>query len=176
MNGRPAYSTQKGDLSDNSRDGHKDRLPRGRPEEPPWKNGASWGEANGTLAFLIEQYGNHLHETRRLARNLFRKMGTPFSPAGGTVQGDLHLLSGSVLLFSLRLVRFQRSSLCPSERSGHTTGPAYDRSKNGLPLSRASGMYPRKDFTSLDLHLVSLSRAGGHAADGRRLRQKGVFP
>ena len=76
MNGPPVHSNETGNRAGslNNRVGLKARLCRGRPEEPPWKNAISWGEANHTVAFLIERYGNHLHETHGLARNLYGKM------------------------------------------------------------------------------------------------------
>ena len=78
MNCRPGCSKKRGNPPADSKAGHKARLRGSRPEEPPWKNAVSWGEANHTVAFLIERYGDHLHETRSLARNLYRKMVTLF--------------------------------------------------------------------------------------------------
>jgi hypothetical protein len=59
--------------SENSGVGHKVRSREGHPEEPPWKTAASWSEANLTVAFLIDRYENHLHETITVARNLYRR-------------------------------------------------------------------------------------------------------
>ncbi len=80
MSSRLVYSTETGNLSgsENNMAGHKARLRRGHPEEPPWKNVDSWREANHTVSFLIERYGNHLHETKSLVRNLCRKMVSLF--------------------------------------------------------------------------------------------------
>ena len=71
MNGPPVHSSERVNRSKSVND-------RGRPEEPPWKNAASWREANYTVAFLIERYGNHLQETQNLARNLYGKMTSLF--------------------------------------------------------------------------------------------------
>ncbi len=75
MSDRLTYPTEQGSPSgsENSRVGHKIRLRKCHPEEPLWKNSASWREANHTVAFLIDRYGRHLHETTRVARNLYRK-------------------------------------------------------------------------------------------------------
>ncbi len=51
---------------------------KGHPEEPPWKDASSWSEANQTLSFLIDRYGNHLHETVRFAGKVKRKMVSLF--------------------------------------------------------------------------------------------------
>jgi hypothetical protein len=80
MSDRLAYPTEKGNPSgsESNRVGQKIRLRKGHVEEPPWKHFASWCEANHTVAFLIDRHGHHLHETKRVARNLYRKMVSLF--------------------------------------------------------------------------------------------------
>jgi hypothetical protein len=75
MSDRPTCPTEKGDPSgsENNRVGHKVLLRKGHVEEPPWKHFTSWREANHAVAVLINRHGHHLHETKRVARNLYRK-------------------------------------------------------------------------------------------------------
>lgn len=75
MSDRLTSPTEKGCLwgSENSRAGHKIPLRKGHPEEPPWEDTTSWHEANHTVAFLIDRHDNRLHETLKVARNLYRK-------------------------------------------------------------------------------------------------------